>query len=178
MRSARNSDSEKISACQDESRTIRDLEAASTQAIGVPMKFLLALIIALTGSVSLFEAQATTRPDPAEIDAGIRCLIDVVASSEYAFLRNSRRYSGVQAAQHLQRKYAHFREQIHTVDDFITLAASRSLLTGKPYRVVDAAGAITPTSRWLQQVRSDCCAGHATGPASPASDQPRVPCTD
>ena len=142
------------------------------------MKSLLALIIALTGCASLLEAQATGRPAPADIDASIRCLIDVVAASEYAFLRNSRRYSGVQAAQHLQRKYAHFREQIHTVDDFIALAASRSLLTGKPYQVVDTAGAITPTSRWLQQVRAHCCAGHATGPVSPASDQARVPCTE
>ena len=142
------------------------------------MKFLFALIIALTGSVPLLEAQAATRPAPADIDASIRCLIDVVATSEYTFLRNSTRYSGVQAAQHLQRKYAHFREQIHTVDDFIALAASRSLLTGKPYQVIDAAGAATPTSRWLHQVGSDCCAGRATGPVSPASDQARVPCTE
>ena len=142
------------------------------------MKVLLALIIALTGSASLLQAQATGRPAPADIDASIRCLIDVVASSEYTFLRNSGRYSGVQAAQHLQRKYAHFREQIHSVDDFIALAASRSLLTGKPYQVVDAAGAITPTSRWLQQAHSDCCAGRASGPLPPSSEQASVPCTE
>lgn len=141
------------------------------------MKSLLAFMIALTGSASLLEVQATSRPAPADIDASIRCLVDVVASSDYTFLRNSRRYSGVQAAQHLQRKYDHFREQIHTVDDFIALAASRSLLTGKPYRVVDAAGAITPTSRWLRQARSDCCAGRASGPLSPSSEQASVSCT-
>jgi hypothetical protein len=142
------------------------------------MKFLLALIIALIGGASLLEAQAATRPAPADIDASIRCLIDVVAASEYTFLRNSTRYSGAQAAQHLQRKYVHFREQIHTVDDFIALAASRSLLTGKPYQVIDAAGATTPTSRWLQQVRSDCCAGRATGSLPSSSDPASTPCTE
>jgi hypothetical protein len=142
------------------------------------MKSLLALIIALIGSASLFEAQAATRPAPTDIDASIRCLIDVVASSQYTFLRNSRRYTGAQAAQHLERKYAHFREQIHTVDDFITLAASRSLLTGKPYQVIDAAGAATPTSLWLQQVRSACCAGRATGSLPPSYDQAGMACTE
>ncbi len=142
------------------------------------MKSPLALVVALIGSACLLAAQATARPAPGDIDASIRCLIDVVASSEHTFLRNSTRYSGAQAAQHLQRKYAHFREQIQTVDDFIELAASRSLLTGKPYQVIDAAGATTPTSRWLQQVRSDCCAARATGSLPPASDPANPRCTD
>jgi len=150
----------------------------STQVTDLRMKSLLALLIALTGSASLLEAQATTRQPPADIEVAIGYLIDVVATSEHTFLRNSTRYSAAQAAQHLQRKYQHFRDEIHTVDDFIELAASRSLLTGKPYLVIDTAGISTPTSQWLQQVLSDYCAQRAADPVTAPSHKAGVACPE
>jgi hypothetical protein len=140
------------------------------------MKSLLALLIALTGSAFLLEAQATTRQPPADIEATIGYLIDVVATSGHTFLRNSTRYSAAQAAQHLQRKYQHFRDKIHTVDDFIELAASRSLLTGKPYLVIDTAGSSMPTSQWLQQVLSDYCAQRDADRVSAPSHKAGIAC--
>jgi len=142
------------------------------------MKSLLTLLVALIGGASLLVAQATTRQAPTAVDATIRYLIDVVASSENTFLRNSTRYGGAEAAQHLQRKYEHFRDKIQTVDDFIELAASRSLLTGKPYLVVDTAGVTTPTSLWLHQLLSDYCSGRVGGPTTAASGRPNVQCTE
>jgi hypothetical protein len=142
------------------------------------MKSLLALLIALTSSASLLEGQATSEQPPADIEATIGYLIDVVAASEHTFLRNSTRYSAAQAAQHLQRKYQHFRDEIHTVDDFIELAASRSLLTGKPYLVIDTAGISTPTGEWLHQVLSDYCARRAADRVTAASPKAGAACPE
>jgi hypothetical protein len=142
------------------------------------MKYLLALLLTLMGSAPLPEARATTQQPPADIEATVRYLIDVVATSEYTFLRNSTRYSGAEAAEHMQRKYQHFRDKIHTVDDFIELAASRSLLSGKPYLVIDSAGTSKPTSQWLQQVLSDYCTERAAGTSSLSADSAAVQCAE
>lgn len=134
------------------------------------MNYLLALLTALIGSVLVAEAQATAGQAPADIEPTISYLIDVVASSEQTFVRNSTRYSAAEAAQHLRRKYQHFRARIQTVDDFIELAASRSLMTGKPYLVVDNTGNAIPVSQWLRQVLSEYCDGRA-GDASPSANR-------
>lgn len=134
------------------------------------MNYLLALLTALIGSALVAEAQATAGQAPADIGPTISYLIDVVASSERTFVRNSTRYSAAEAAQHLRRKYQHFRARIQTVDDFIELAASRSLMTGKPYLVVDNRGDSRPVSQWLRQVLSEYCDGRA-GDASPSANR-------
>ena len=56
------------------------------------------------------------------------------------FIRNDVRYSGKKASEHMQKKYAHFRDKIKAPEDFIELCASRSLLSGKPYLVINKKG--------------------------------------
>jgi hypothetical protein len=80
----------------------------------------------------------------------IRHLIDFVAGSDLTFVRNTSEYTPAEAAEHMQKKYRHFRDDIETAEDFIRLCATKSLMSGKPYLVIDPAGQTRPTADWLQ----------------------------
>ncbi len=73
----------------------------------------------------------------ASADGDIRALIDVLATSPCRFQRNGSWYDGARAAAHLQRKYDYLRkrDQAGTPEQFIARAASRSSVSGQPYRV-------------------------------------------
>ena len=83
------------------------------------------------------------------LDETVQHLIVYVAESDLTFIRNSSQYSGKEASEHMQAKYAHFRDKIKTPEDFIELCASRSLLSGKPYLVVTDKGETIGTREWL-----------------------------
>ena len=83
-----------------------------------------------------------------EIDA----LLRAVGSSGCEFLRGSQAYSAAKAQDHLQEKYAYLdaRAQLHSAEDFIGKAATRSSMTGEAYGI-RCAGAPTQTSEaWLR----------------------------
>jgi hypothetical protein len=127
------------------------------------LKLLFSLIVALTALAShavLHGARAAGQPS-SDVEPTVRYLIDYVAGSDLTFVRNEKRYSGAEAAQHMQRKYEHFTDDIHSVDDFIELAASRSLLSGKAYQVISASGDTVPTGEWLRRVLRTHCSDPA-----------------
>jgi hypothetical protein len=85
-----------------------------------------------------------------EVDETIQYLIKSVSGSSLTFFRNGSSYTPSEAAEHMNRKYQHFREEIDTPEEFIELCATKSLLTGKPYLVVDGQGKERRTSDWLR----------------------------
>ncbi len=127
----------------------------------VPVNLLFLLLIGLLAT-PVGEAQAASRPQPPDPEPVVRYLIGYVAESQHTFVRNSVRYSGPEAARHMQRKYEYLRDRIDTVEDFIELAASRSSLSGKAYLVMDGEGAATPSGRWLRAALVEYCARHRT----------------
>jgi hypothetical protein len=80
----------------------------------------------------------------AEIDH----LLNFIAGSPCAFIRNGVAYDGAQAVDHIKDKHEHFREDIHSAEDFIALAATRSAMSGKPY-LVRCDAAELPAAEWL-----------------------------
>lgn len=56
------------------------------------------------------------------------------------FMRNGDEHSSTEAAQHMQAKYAYFKDRIVTAEDFIERCATRSEMTGRPYTVKFANG--------------------------------------
>jgi hypothetical protein len=52
----------------------------------------------------------------------------------------------------MRRKYARFKDQIKTPEDFILLAGTKSLITGKPYQVRMKDGKTMLTQTWLEDV--------------------------
>ncbi|HNB29101.1 MAG TPA: DUF5329 domain-containing protein [Alphaproteobacteria bacterium] len=90
------------------------------------------------------KAGATT--PAAEIDH----LLDFIAGSPCAFIRNDTEYTAADAVAHIKDKYAHFRDEIATAEDFIDLAASKSLMSGQPY-LVRCGAAPELAGDWLRQ---------------------------
>jgi hypothetical protein len=69
------------------------------------------------------------------LEQTVNYLIDYVAKSDATFIRNGVSHTPMEATAHIRAKYAHFKSEIKTPEDFIRLSASKSLLTGKPYLV-------------------------------------------
>lgn len=87
-----------------------------------------------------------------DIDATITHLLDVVAKADCSFIRNGKAYTGALAADHLRTKYKHFKDQIKTPEDFIRLAATKSLLTGETYKVKPKDGQETTSAIWMMKL--------------------------
>jgi hypothetical protein len=91
------------------------------------------------------------RSEPSgQVEQIIQHLIAYVSGSDLRFVRNASEYNPQEAAAHMEKKYRHFRDDIATAEDFIELCATKSLLSGKPYLVVDRLGNETLTSDWLR----------------------------
>lgn len=89
-------------------------------------------VVAIAAVLALLWGSAA-RADP--LDDEIAHLIDFVRHSPCTFIRNGSAFTGGEAADHIQEKYEHFKSEIDTVEDFIDRAASKSILSGKPYEV-------------------------------------------
>lgn len=94
---------------------------------------------------------AAVPPDPA-VKVEIDYLLDRVQNSGYVFIRNGSEHTSAEAAKHMRRKYEYFADkgEIVTVQDFIDLAGTKSLLTGRQYTVRLPDGTIVPTAEWLR----------------------------
>lgn len=80
--------------------------------------------------------------------AEIEHLLGFIAASPCSFIRNGAAYDGTAAVAHIKDKYDYYREDIHSAEDFIALAATKSALSGKPYLVT--CGATTePAADWI-----------------------------
>lgn len=77
-------------------------------------------------------------------------LLEFVAGSPCTFIRNDVAYRGPEAAAHIEDKYEYYRNDIHTAEDFIDLAATRSALSGRKYLVHCGAGLKRPAADWLR----------------------------
>ena len=83
------------------------------------------------------------------LEPTINYLFDYVAKSDATFVRNGQKHTPQEAANHIKAKYEHFKSEIKTPEDFIRLAASKSLLTGKPYLVRAPDGKEMRLDVWL-----------------------------
>jgi hypothetical protein len=81
----------------------------------------------------------------------IHYLLEFVKRSECRFYRNNKMHTAGEAAAHMQKKYEHFKGEIKIPEDFIRLAATRSLMTGKRYHVELKNGKKITSEAWLLQ---------------------------
>jgi hypothetical protein len=112
-------------------------------------------------AVALLLATCPAGSAPTErAEQTIQHLLGYVSGSDLTFVRNASEYTPTEAAEHMLKKYRHFRDDIETPGDFIELCATKSLISGKPYLVIDRQGNVLRTSDWLRaelatwQVRS------------------------
>jgi hypothetical protein len=103
----------------------------------------------LVGVVLLLASARVVAAQNDELDATIQHLIEYVRQSDVQFERNFSSHDSREAAEHIENKYQHFRDEIDTPEKFIELCATRSLVTGKRYRVVGSDGKAQPAGEWL-----------------------------
>lgn len=77
-------------------------------------------------------------------------LLNFIAASPCALIRNGVSYDGQAAVAHIKDKYDYYRSDIHSAEDFIALAASKSEMSGKPY-LVQCDATTVPAADWLQK---------------------------
>ena len=100
-----------------------------------------------------------------DLDTVVQHLITYVKESDVTFKRNTTHYDGSEAAQHINKKYQHFKDEIDTVEMFIELCATGSLMTGKPYFIITEQGEQLPSSEWLNtELQSYRLRNQPTGP--------------
>ena len=110
------------------------------------IRIFLVLISMWLGAV--FAAEGT---DNAELTQTINYLLAFVGNSECTFIRNDKEHSAEKAAAHMKQKYQHFKDRISTPEDFIRLAATKSLVSNKPYLVKTKSGSVIESGTWLLQ---------------------------
>ncbi len=78
-----------------------------------------------------------------------------VAKSDCTFIRNGKSYPPKEASEHMKGKYEHFKKEIKTPEDFIRLAARKSLASGQAYRVKTKDGKEIECATWLGKILDD-----------------------
>jgi len=108
-------------------------------------------VLAITAGLffCVFTPFSNAKPTEPVVEETIQHLLDYVNHSDLVFIRNSGEYTAQQAFEHMQKKYEHFRDEIETAEQFIELCATRSLLSGKPYLVINRHGETLNTGEWL-----------------------------
>ncbi|WP_371228528.1 DUF5329 domain-containing protein [Pseudomonas sp. QE6] len=102
---------------------------------------LTSLLLACTGAHAAVDAKAQRE---------VTQLLDFVEHSDCRFIRNGSEYPGSEARAHLQKKldYLENKDLVSSAEDFIERAASKSSMSGKPYRV-RCPGGTQDTATWL-----------------------------
>jgi hypothetical protein len=139
------------------------------------MSYRLILIVGLI--VGFFGGQSPVR---AETSAGaqseIEYLLLEIGGSGCEFYRNGTWYDAKKAQSHLRSKYESLaaRGGLTTAEDFIERVATKSMLSGQPYRV-RCGGEVVTSSEWLQRILQT----HRTimQPSRPMSFMSRWPAT-
>ncbi len=99
------------------------------------------ILLGLSGASAVRAETAATRQE-------IVHLMDYIAASECRFIRNGKVYDAQTAREHIQKKYDYLQSRIRSAEDFIRFAASKSSMSGEPYRI--ACGAKTVLcAEWL-----------------------------
>ena len=111
------------------------------------MKSLTLLAASFLFTASVQAAADLTPASRAEVES----LLATLGGSSCEFNRNGEWHGGIEAQAHLRTKldYLVKRDLVHTTEEFIEGAATRSSLSGKSYRVRCQNQAEQPSAAWL-----------------------------
>ena len=91
--------------------------------------------------------------EPEDLNAAVTHLLKETGESGATFIRNKKSHDAKEAAEHMKKKYEHFvkKGKIKTAEDFIRLAATKSLISGKPYKLKLPDGTEHLTAEWMTE---------------------------
>ena len=110
-------------------------------------RIILSLIVGLLAISIFFSPYTFSMGD--SLEKAISHLLKYVEESGCAYIRNDKKYSSNEAAEHIKKKYDHFKDEIVTPERFIELCATKSLVSGKPYFVRCGRNDKIPSAAWL-----------------------------
>jgi hypothetical protein len=98
-------------------------------------------------------AAAKARPPP-NVHTEVEYLLQYIETSGCSFYRNGTWYDATRARAHLSSKYDYLAERqlIGNAEDFINKAATRSSLSGQPYKIRCSDGVEVESGPWLRLV--------------------------
>ena len=111
-------------------------------------KFLIILRQAVAGIFCLLMLLFSNISSAAGTTEEIASLLIFIEQSECIFIRNGKHYDALEAREHIEKKYAYYKERMTTAEDFILYSATKSSITGKPYMVI-CNDVNMLTSEWL-----------------------------
>jgi hypothetical protein len=117
--------------------------------------------LGLTAGLMVTPVMASAAPSAAT-QREIAGLMQALESSGCRFQRNGSWHEPAEARAHLQRKYDYLikRDLVDSSEQFIERAASRSSLSGKPYRVACPNMPEQDAAQWFQQKLQQLRAKH------------------
>ncbi|MBV1920308.1 MAG: DUF5329 domain-containing protein [Pseudomonadales bacterium] len=62
-------------------------------------------------------------------------LLDYVSKTDCKYERNGTIHTGIEAVEHINKKYGYFKEDIKSTEDFIKYSATKSKMSGKFYTI-------------------------------------------
>src|SRR5687768_5817110 len=93
-----------------------------------PLRFIILSFALLAPSLPAAEPKS-------ESDKIKSLIASIETLKDATFIRNGSSHTAAEAADHLRRKWDSGKDKIKTARDFITHAASKSSLTGQPYKI-------------------------------------------
>jgi hypothetical protein len=111
-----------------------------------------ALTLLVILSALPFTASRAQPPPNAQTE--VDYLLRYIETSGCSFYRNGTWYDGTHARAHLRTKYDYLAERrlIGKAEDFIDKAATKSSISGKPYKIRCADGVEVESGPWLHQL--------------------------
>ena len=106
-------------------------------------------MIRVTATVLLLFSLCARADVPPEQQAEVDHLLATLKTSDCVMIRNGKKHDGDEAADHVRRKYDHYRDKIGSTEDFIAYPATKSLISGRAYRVQCPGEESQPSADWL-----------------------------
>ncbi len=112
------------------------------------MKFLLIILVAFFMITGDIDSDTLASNGAAEIES----LLSRIGTCGCQFYRNGVWYSGMEAQDHLTKKYNYLNEKglAETADEFITNVATKSDVSGEQYQIRCGSQTSVPSAQWLR----------------------------
>ena len=85
----------------------------------------------------------------ADTQKEIEHLLDFVANTSCKYERNGTIYGGIEAQNHIKKKYHYFIDKINSAEGFIKYSATESTISGKKYTILCADIPVQNSADWL-----------------------------
>ena len=85
----------------------------------------------------------------ADTQAEIDHLLSFVANTSCQYDRNGTIYEGTEARNHINMKYEHYKRKVKTAEDFIKYSATKSMISGRKYKIHCPGSETVNASDWL-----------------------------